>query len=195
MKPPRAHFLISASDPSGFPSPELPEIAFAGRSNVGKSSLINVLVASPGLARTSNTPGRTRLLNWFHVQPQHGPPMAFVDLPGYGYAKVPREMRDQWRPLVEAYLERREWLRAVVVIIDPRRGAQAEEIDLVAWLRAKEVGVIPVVTKMDKLAKSRRKPTAVAIQRELGLPRPPLSFSALTGDGLDELWREILRRR
>ncbi len=192
MKP-RAHFLVSASAPAHFPAPGLPEVAFAGRSNVGKSSLINVLVASPGLARTSSTPGRTRLLNWFHVQPERGAPLAFVDLPGYGYAKVSRQMRDSWRPLIEAYLSRRDCLRAVVVIIDARRGARDEELDLLAWLRDAEIPTIPVLTKVDKLAKSRRKPAGTALQRSVGLTRAPVLFSAHSREGVAELWREILR--
>jgi GTP-binding protein len=128
------------------------------------------------------------------VQPERGRPLAFVDLPGYGYARVPREMREQWRPLVESYLGRREGLRAVVVIVDPRRGAEREEVELVAWLRQMDLAVIAVVTKIDKLAKARRKPAGLAVQRALGLARPPLPFSAHTGEGVDELWREILGR-
>jgi GTP-binding protein len=194
MKARHASFVISASKPSGFPRPDLPEVAFAGRSNVGKSSLINVLVGVPGLAKASNTPGRTRLINWFRVEPHKGKPLAFVDLPGYGYAKVPLGMRDSWRPLIEAYLSGRECLRAAIVIIDPRRGASDDDAKLIAWLEEAGVAVITVVTKVDKLGKSKRKPAAMEIKRDLGLARPPVLFSAHSGEGIADLWREISRR-
>ncbi|ACY18074.1 ribosome biogenesis GTP-binding protein YihA/YsxC [Haliangium ochraceum] len=194
MKPKSAEFVTSAAKPSQFPAPTLPEIAFAGRSNVGKSSLINTLVDIAGLARTSRTPGRTRLVNWFQIVPAKGKPMLFVDLPGYGYAKVPTAMRASWRPLIEDYLSDRATLRALVVLIDARRGAQEEEIDLLDWLRSAEVPAITVVTKADKLSKNKRKPAAAEIQRDLGLRRPPILFSSLSGDGLNDLWQAIARK-
>jgi GTP-binding protein len=192
MKARRAEFMTSAADPSGFPPPELPEFAFAGRSNVGKSSLLNAVVGVPGLARTSRTPGRTRLLNWFRVEPIKGPTIALVDLPGYGYAKVARELRYSWRPLVEAYLSRRSVLRAVVLLIDTRRGGESEEAELLEYLAELEVPAQVVLTKADKLTKARRRPAAAAVRRELGLAREPLLCSATTADGLDQLWRFLL---
>lgn len=192
MRAREARFIISAAKPDGFPAPSVPEIAFAGRSNVGKSSLINALTGHDSLARTSNTPGRTRLVNWFEVLPPKGKLLAFVDLPGYGYAKVPKQMRAEWRPLIEAYLGDRSVLRAVVVLIDARRGAEVEERELIEWLLANEVPVIPVLTKVDKLSKSKRKPAGAALVRELGLPGQPVLFSAQSGEGLAELWRAIL---
>src|SRR5215831_17296022 len=122
MRAREASFLVSAAAPSGFPPEAAPEIAFAGRSNVGKSSLINTLVGKKGLAKTSSTPGRTRLLNWFDVVPQSGPRLAFVDLPGYGYAKVSKELRAGFGPLVERFVKDRSVLAAVVLIVDARRG-------------------------------------------------------------------------
>jgi GTP-binding protein len=192
MKARRAEFLTSASEPRGFPRPELPEFAFAGRSNVGKSSLLNAVVGVPGLARTSRTPGRTRLINWFRVEPAKGPPLALVDLPGYGYARVPRDMRQSWRPLVESYLDGRDVLRAVVLLVDARRGGEDEECELIEYLGNLEVPVQVVLTKSDKLPKARRRPAASAVRRELGLAREPLLCSATTAEGLDQLWRFLL---
>lgn len=191
MKTKSATFITSATSPSGFPHPELPEIAFAGRSNVGKSSLINKLVGVPKLARTSRTPGRTRLINWFKIQPRAGRPLCFVDLPGYGYAKVPKAMRASWQPLIEAFLSDRASLRALVLLVDARRGAQDEEIELLSWLEHADLPVIVALTKIDKLAKNKRKPVGFAAQRALAPKRPPILVSAHTGEGLDALWRAM----
>lgn len=195
MKPKSAELLAAADAPERFPDPGLPEFAFAGRSNVGKSSLINMVVGADNLARTSNTPGRTRLLFWFKVTPQQGEPIAFVDLPGYGYARVPAKMRESWRPLVEAYLTERPALRAVLVLIDARRGAQQEEIELLEWLDAESIDALVVLTKIDKLPKSKRKPAAFALKKELSLARVPLMTSTQTREGLSELWRFFTSNR
>ena len=189
MKQLRAEFVVSASAPSNFPKPELPEIAFAGRSNVGKSSLINALVGQTGLARTSNTPGRTRLLNWFRVEAS-GKPYFLVDLPGYGYARVPRAMRASWGPLVEGFLER-PVVCGVILLIDIRRGAEKEERELLEFLSERKIATLAVLTKADKLAKSRRKPVATALTRELGLARPALLCSAHSGEGIDDLRKAV----
>jgi len=193
MRPRTARFVTSASVPAEFPPEGLPEIAFAGRSNVGKSSLINTLVGKDGLARTSRTPGRTQLLNWFDVEGPGGGHLAFVDLPGYGYAKVPVAMQASWQGLIESYLTDRKVLAAVVLLVDVRRGTEAEEEDLAAWLAERGIPLIAVVTKIDKVAKNKREPVLGAVKRGLGLSRPPLGFSALEGDGVDELWRAIGR--
>ncbi len=186
--------MVSASEPRGFPRPELPELAFSGRSNVGKSSLLNALVGIPGLARTSNTPGRTRLVNWFRVSPPKGAPVAFVDLPGYGYAKVSKDERAAWRPLVEAYLDRREVLRAVLVLVDARRGGEEEERDLLDYLARAEIPAQVVLTKADKLPKAKRKPAAAAVRRDLGLARDPLLASIQEPESLADLWRFLMRQ-
>ncbi len=195
MRPRSAKFLVSAAAPKDFPVVDdaLPEVAIAGRSNVGKSSLINALCGAD-LARTSRTPGRTRLLNWFRIEPAKGAPLALVDLPGYGYAKVDRSMRESWRPLIESYLQDRRALRAVVLLVDIRRGAEEEELDFAPWLMARNIKVIPVLTKADKLGKAQRQPIVARLQQDLGkgpLLARPILFSAHEGLGLEELWRAI----
>jgi GTP-binding protein len=191
MKARSAHFVTSAAEPAQFPPATLPEVAIAGRSNVGKSSLINALCGHTGLARTSRTPGRTRLLNWFHVVPPKGREIHVVDLPGYGYAEVPRSMRDAWRPLIEAFLEKRTELRSVVLLIDIRRGPADEELDFAAWLAERKTPVIVVLTKADKLPKSQRKLAALAAKKQLGLIREPVVVSVQDGEGLEALWRAV----
>jgi GTP-binding protein len=196
MRPRQATFVKSAAAPGDFPPEQALEIAFAGRSNVGKSSLINTLVGQAGLARTSRTPGRTQLLNWFRIDGPPGiagGPLDFVDLPGYGYAKVPTAMQASWQRLIEAYLEGRKVLSGVVLLIDVRRGVEREEAELGAWLAERGIPLIGVVTKIDKVAKNKRTPVLAAVKRGLGLPRPPIGFSAADGDGVDDLWRAIGR--
>lgn len=196
MRPRAARFVTSATKPAEFPAPDLPEVAFAGRSNVGKSSLINTLAGVTGLARTSRTPGRTRLLNWFRIET--GKSVAghdaiyFVDLPGYGFAAVDRGLRASWQPLMESYLGERTTLRAVALLIDIRRGVEDDERDFVPWLLDRKLAVIPVLTKVDKLGKAARAPVAAAVRRELSLPKVPILFSSQDQLGVDELWRAIL---
>jgi GTP-binding protein len=182
-----ASFVISAAKPADFPPGKLPELAIVGRSNVGKSSLINSLVGQDGLARTSRTPGRTRLANWFEVDEK----FHLVDLPGYGYAAVDKTMRDSWRPLIETYLEQRKVLRGVVLLVDIRRGAEEEEEDFVPWLAQKQIPVVVALTKADKLPKNKRMLEIGKVKRALELSRDPIPVSAQTGDGIDVLWRAI----
>ena len=196
MRPRAATFVTSATRPDEFPAADLPEIAFAGRSNVGKSSLLNQLAGVSGLARTSRTPGRTRLLNWFRLELPRAAggndAVFFVDLPGYGFASVDRSLRASWRPLMESYLGERTTLKVVVLLIDIRRGVEDEERDFVPWLLERKLTVVPVLTKADKLGKAKRQPIAAQVKAELGLPRAPVLFSALERLGADELWRAIL---
>ena len=198
MKPRSATFVISASEPSQFPPPTLPEIAFAGRSNVGKSSLINALTGVGSLARTSRTPGRTRLINWFAVDcTGMGGPAArlgkvhFVDLPGYGYADVPVAMRASWQPLIESFLSSRSSLRAVVLLVDIRRGVEQEEEDFAPWLTERGVPIVVTLTKADKLSKAQRGTATRDARKALKLKRDPILFSAQDDLGRDDLWRAI----
>jgi GTP-binding protein len=185
----KARFVISASKPSEFPREDLPEIAVVGRSNVGKSSLINALTGQDGLARTSRTPGRTRLVNWFEIDGK----FHMVDLPGYGYAEVSRDMRESWRPLIESYLSDRKTLAGVLLLIDVRRGAQDEELDFVPWLEAKEIPIVVALTKSDKLPKNKRMLEVMKAKKQLGLKRDPFAVSAQDTDGIDELWRGVAK--
>jgi GTP-binding protein len=185
----RAHFVTSAAQPSDFPPPSLPELAVVGRSNVGKSSLINALVGQTGLARTSRTPGRTRLVNWFAIEDR----FHLVDLPGYGYAQVSHATREGWRPLIEGYLASRASLAGVLLLIDIRRGVQDEELDFVPWLAERAMPVVVALTKSDKLAKNKRVLEVARARQALGLRREPFAVSATSNDGIDPLWRAIVQ--
>jgi GTP-binding protein len=185
----QSRFVISAAKPDQFPPETLPEVAIVGRSNVGKSSLINALTGHAGLARTSRTPGRTRLVNWFEVNGK----FLLVDLPGYGYAEVTKEMRESWRPLIEGYLDKRKTLQGVLLLIDVRRGPQDEELDFVPWLEAKNIPIIVALTKCDKLAKNKRMLEVTKAKKALGLKRDPFAVSAQDGEGLDPLWRAVAK--
>jgi GTP-binding protein len=186
----RAEFVTSAAAPSDFPAPTLRELAVVGRSNVGKSSLINALTGNSHLARTSRTPGRTRLVNWFEVTGAH--PFFLVDLPGYGYAKVPGEMKASWKPLIETYLSARTSLAGVLLLVDIRRGPEVEELDFVPWLLGREISVIVALTKADKLPKNKRMLEIGRARRELGLRRDPYAASTVSGEGIEELWRAVV---
>jgi len=183
-----AEFIKSAVKPDQYPPEGPPEIAFAGRSNVGKSSLINTLVNRKRLVKTSSTPGRTQLLNFFDINGR----AVFVDLPGYGWAKVPVRIKKQWGPMVEKFLSTRKTLKGVLLILDIRRRPGNEEIDLINWLLENAIPVILVLTKADKLAKNRRINQIHAIAGELGVSTENLiCFSAKTRQGLNQVWAAI----
>ena len=183
MRVTEARFLGAATRPGGEPPPALPEVAIAGRSNVGKSSLLNSLLQRRGLARTSATPGRTRQLNFFVVNER----FALVDLPGYGFAVGPERERLGWGPLVEGYLRGRPTLRGVVLIVDVRRGLETEETQVLDFAAAVTLPAVVVATKLDKLSRSQARG---ALDR-LGGSTAVIGFSARTGEGRDALWRVI----
>jgi GTP-binding protein len=182
-----ARFLAGAADPRQLPKLDYPEIAFAGRSNVGKSSLLNRLVGQHRLARVSKTPGRTQQINFFLIDER----VIFVDLPGYGFARVPAAVQQQWKHLVEAYLTQRKNLRAVVVIVDLRRGIEADDTALLDFLRVHRLPAILVATKADKLAYGERRRRVQGFAEVVGSNTAVIVTSATSGDGVADLWRGI----
>ncbi len=181
-----AEFVVSANQPEQFPADGLPEIAFLGRSNVGKSSLLNALIGQKRLAFTSSTPGRTQTINFYRVEGRQ----YFVDLPGYGYARVPYGMRDQWKELIDKYLRDRPTLRLSFLVIDARRGWMQKDLDLKDWLDSEGQKYKVIVTKMDKLNQAEQQRGMAGIQK---LVQDPLPFSALSGRGVREIWQAITK--
>ena len=181
-------FVKSATRPSNYPEPGCFEIAFAGRSNVGKSSLLNVLINRKNLVRTSSTPGRTQLINFFDLNGE----LFLVDLPGYGFARVPMAVKKQWGPMIRTYLQTRETLCAVVMLFDIRRVPRDEDLQLLDWLEEFDIPTIPVITKADKISRNRRKKQIQPIVEATGLPEEAFTlFSALSKDGRDEIWERL----
>jgi GTP-binding protein len=183
-------FVTTAVAPAHFPPPGPPEIAFIGRSNVGKSSLINSLLRQK-IARTSSTPGRTRAINFFEVH-RHGRSQTewvFADLPGYGYAKVPKKEAARWPKFVEPYLAEREPLSLCLVLVDTRVPPQASDKVMIDWLRHLGRTSLVIGTKADQVG-NKLLPALRTLQTELGVDQI-LPFSARTGKGRDDLWREI----
>jgi GTP-binding protein len=184
-----AEFVTSAVLDKQYPPGDLPEFAFAGRSNVGKSSLINTLVSRKKLVLTSSTPGKTRLINFFRVNGAY----MFVDLPGYGFARVPEAERRKWRPMIERYLSERKNLKAVVVILDIRRTPSEEDQQLFDWLDLHEITSLPVVTKTDKLSKPAQAKHLQLISDTLKMdPSDWVLFSSKSRQGRDTLWKVIV---
>jgi GTP-binding protein len=186
-----SRFLLSASDVSHFPPPALPEIAFLGRSNVGKSSVINALVGTK-VARTSSTPGRTRSINFFEIRRagQPRPEMMFTDLPGYGYAKVSREVSQEWVRFVDPYLRERSGLALCLAIVDSNIPPQDSDRQLLEFLGATGRPHVIVATKCDRLSGNELQRALTALGQEY--PRAVVvAFSAKTGAGKDELWNLI----
>jgi GTP-binding protein len=181
-----AEHIISAASSEQFPAEELPEVAFLGRSNVGKSSLLNTLVGKKGLAFTSAKPGCTQLINFYRIDGSRH----FVDLPGYGYARVPEEVKARWKGLIESYLFNRKSLDKAVVLLDARRGWMEKDLELKRWLEFQGLPYLVVATKIDKLSQKEEHRGLKAIQQEIkGGELVP--FSAVTGRGAREIWQAI----
>jgi GTP-binding protein len=181
-----SEFTIGASSPEQFPTDGLPEVAFLGRSNVGKSSLLNAIAGQRGLAFTSNTPGRTQSINFYRMDDGR---LYFVDLPGYGYAKVPLAAKEEWARLIEHYLRERSTLRLSFLILDARRGWMDKDLELKDWLEANGHPYIVVASKFDKLNQSEQHAGLKAIRQHA----EPLPFSAVTGRGVREIWQAITK--
>jgi len=188
MKIHSAEFILSASSPKQFPiNPRHPEIAFAGRSNVGKSSLINSLLNRKKLVKISSTPGKTQLINFFKINDKFN----FVDLPGYGYAKVSENLRLQWKTLIESYLSERETLRKVVLIVDSRHSPTFQDVQLKDWLEYYKRSTIVVASKIDKLKRSQIKKNLEKIRQDMSLEVTPISHSSFLNYKRDEIWKKL----
>ncbi|MFP4597677.1 MAG: ribosome biogenesis GTP-binding protein YihA/YsxC [Persicimonas sp.] len=184
----KAEFVKSATAPEHYPPPDRPEVAFAGRSNVGKSSLMNTLLNRSGLVRVSRQPGRTQLVNFFNVNDE----LYLVDLPGYGFAKVPEDVKAAWGPMIEDYLASRPNLAAMVCIMDIRRGMEEDDRQLIE--AAPHFGVQPILvfTKADKLSKQKRKQRRIDIANQFGVHKDEIIlFSSLKKFGMDQVWKRI----
>lgn len=188
MKILQAEYLLAAAQPTGCPETGLPEFAFVGRSNVGKSSLINLLLGRKNLARSSATPGKTRLIQFFRIaaqsdvqssEPAHYE-FVFADLPGYGYAKVSKAERETWRHLIEGYLATRPTLRAVFLLQDVRRDLREEELELLDWFAQRHIPVLVVLTKLDKLTNREVRERTAALEKAFALSRAQIFATSAT---------------
>ena len=183
-----AEFILSAAQPEQFPAESLPEVAFLGRSNVGKSSLLNCLTGQKGLAFTSSKPGCTQLINFYRINGE----LHFVDLPGYGYARVPLDVKARWKSLIESYLLKRNTLTKAVVLLDARRGWMEQDLELKDWLEYQELPFLVVATKFDKLNQKEQHRSLSSITKELS-GSELFPFSAVTGRGAREIWQAITK--
>jgi len=191
-----ADFVTTATNPDEYPRHPIPEVAFVGRSNVGKSSMINALAQRKKLVRVSNTPGRTKTLNFFDVTLEHRAKKRVVrlcDLPGYGFAKVSKAERTVWDTMINSYLTNRHTLKVVVTIIDAEVGPTADDLEMFDFLQDKPPRILVVATKLDRLNKAARKPQLEKIRTKLELPANSLlGFSAHENMGHDEVWGTLL---
>lgn len=185
MKITSAEYIISGASAKQFPAAHYSEIAFAGRSNVGKSSLINSLLNRKNLVKTSSTPGKTQLINFFLVNNT----FYLVDLPGYGYARVPQNVQKKWQKLIESYLSSREVLNGVVLIVDIRHGPTDMDVQLKQWLDFYKRPVLVVANKVDKLKKKQRLTNLKKIQQRMELENLPIAHSSVQKVGQTEIWR------
>lgn len=184
-----AEFAGAIGEPGQSPPGDLPQVAIAGRSNVGKSSLINALLGRSKLARVSKSPGKTREINFYDVEGR----FFLVDLPGYGFARIPSEVRQRWGPLVESYMATSDRLLGVVVLVDSRHGPTDDDAQMVDYLARLEIPALFVLTKIDKLNRSERREAVERALDALGVPEDQLlATSALTGEGTDDLLASLL---
>lgn len=185
----KAEYVTSAVSFKGYPEGSEPEIALAGRSNVGKSSLINKFINRKNLARTGNTPGKTRMLNFYRINDE----WMFVDLPGYGYAKVSKEMKGSWGTMMEEYFSRRENLRAVIQVVDMRHEPSLEDREMHAFLRTRGIPILVVATKADKINKGQWAKQLSIIAKALEIPdwHMIVPYSAETGLGVEDLHQAV----
>ena len=190
MKITSAEFIKSALKNSDCPKESLPEVAFAGRSNVGKSSLINIVLNRKNLARTSSSPGRTQMLNFFRINDQ----IYFVDLPGYGFAKVPLGVRAKWKPMVEDYLKNRKTLKLIILLLDIRRAPNSDDASFIRWLEKSSIPFLVVLTKSDKVSKNKCSAQRKVIKEFLLLKDEELvRFSTVTREGKQDILKRIVR--
>lgn len=189
MKIKQAEFVGVFVDMNQLPDNQLPEVAIVGRSNVGKSSLINRLANRKNLAKSSSTPGKTRTINFYCFNRS----WYLVDLPGYGFAKVSRSEKARWGKMIEKYLSGRKTLRGVILLVDIRHSPSVDDRTMKDWLEHHQIPFMVVATKADKLSRSARQKNLAMIRRELQLPmeQPPLGFSAVSGEGLEELLQAL----
>ncbi|MFD1426405.1 GTP-binding protein [Kroppenstedtia sanguinis] len=192
MKVTESEFVISAVGPAQYPMDALPEIALAGRSNVGKSSLINRLIHRKNLARTSSKPGKTQTINFYRINGA----LFFADMPGYGFAKVPKSVKVAWGRMIEGYLSKRDELRGVIQVIDVRHPPTPDDIAMYEWLKYYRIPTVIVATKADKIPRGRWQKHLKQVREGLQLEAdvPLILFSAQTGKGKEEVWAEIRKR-
>lgn len=192
MKVTQAEIIISAVKPEQYPSDLLPEFALAGRSNVGKSSFINKMINRKNLARTSSKPGKTQTLNFYLINEM----VHFVDVPGYGFAKVPKSERDAWGRMMQTYLTSREQLRAVLMIVDLRHPPSKDDVTMYEYLKHYDLPVIVIATKADKIPKGKWQKHKKVVRETLDMDQEDevVLFSSETGQGKDEVWG-ILQKR
>ncbi len=185
----KADFIITAVEPAQYPQNGLPEIALAGRSNVGKSSLINALVNRKSLARVGNTPGKTRVINFYNVNDE----LMLVDLPGYGYAKVSKEEKKSWGKLAETYLTTRRTIRVILLLVDIRHDPTEDDLLMLDYVLGSGRSVVVVATKADKLTRSEYKKHTDNIRARMSLDEstPIIPFSAMKRQGIEEVWTTV----
>lgn len=184
-----AQFEISAVKPQQYPAGNLPEVAFAGRSNVGKSSIINSLLNRKSIARISSTPGKTREINFYNLDRK----LYFVDLPGYGYAKVSKEKKQTWGDVIATYLNTRQNLALAIMLVDIRHLPTADDCIMFDWIRNSNIPYLLVASKADKITRSQINPSLQAIRKTLGLEdgAEVIPYSSETRQGRDEIWKRI----